>query len=223
IYHQLIYPKFWRLHAKSLLLGALALGVVLGGGLTYHWQAKRQAQTALKALRECALLYKRALVANKTELWLEVEAAAKGAYSQAPRSNLAPYFLIYQLQALKQQGKTSELAELIRLALKKVSVRSPLYPNFKLIEILQLVDTKEPQKIAQATTSLAKLARSTTFGRDLVLFYLGELYSFQGQPELAKQAYTELVQEFKLPESSSLQVQQVSPWVKLATERLHNL
>lgn len=225
LYHHFINPKFWRQHAKQLGLSCAILAVLIGGGLTYHWQAKRQTQVTLKLFRECALLYKRALVANKPELWMELEAAAKGAYGQAKSSYLAPYLLIYQVQALKQQGKTTELAELIKLAVKKVSPRSPLYPNFKLIEALTLVDTQDPLKITQATKLLEKLTASrSNFAPDLTGFYLGELYSYQGRVDLAKRAYENVVQKFQLAtESADLQIQQASPWVKLAQERLQNL
>lgn len=208
-------------YRKLILVSLIALLGLTVSTVSYKYYVNYKRAAALELFSECAELYKKALSDEKVDQWVEVEAAAKAGYQQAGQTGLTPYFLMYQAQALKHQNKLSEVQALVKQAFDSLSSSSPVYALYAVAYAITLVDSNQT---AQALELLKKLADdSKTKQRDLVLFYLGEIYNREGQTDLAKATFELLVKEFKIAEQVEYGFNQESGWVRPAMERLSYL
>lgn len=208
-------------YRKLILVSLIALLGLTAGTISYRYYINYKRAAALELFSECADLYKKALSSDKADQWVEVEAAAKAGLLKSGQTGLTPYFLMYQAQALKNQNKLSEAQVLVKQALDSLSSSSQIYALYAVAYALTLVDSNQT---AEALALLKKLADNPkTKQRDIVLFYLGEIYNREGQTDLAKTTFELLVKEFKIAEQVEYGFNQESGWVRPAMERLSYL
>lgn len=209
---------------KQILVGLVVILFLAVGTVSYKYYLSSKRQAALELLQECAELYKNAANSdnkdnkNKAEQWVELEAAAKAGLLKAGLTGYKAYFLMYQAQALQNQNKLPEAQQLIKQALASLSSSSPVYALYTVAYALTLVDNKQ---VSEALELLKKIADNPkASNRDLVLFYLGEIYNREGQVELAKAAYQALIKDFKIIDKTEYGFNQESAWIRPAEERL---
>lgn len=214
----LVNPK----QRKLILAGLLTSIVLVVGAISYKYYLNHKRQAAFELIQECAELYKKALNSDsknsKVDQWIELEAAAKAGILQAGQTGYTAYFLMYQAQALKNQDKLSEAQALVKQALDQLSSSSPVYALYTVAYALTLVDSKQATMALELLKKIADNAKADN--RDLVLFYLGEIYNREGQVDLAKTAYQLLIKDFKLTDKPEYGFNQESAWVRPAEERL---
>ncbi len=208
-------------YRKLLLASSAALILLTIGGVSYKYYLNSKRQSALELFSECADLYKKALNSEKVDQWVEVEAAAKAGYQQAGQTGLTPYFLMYQAQALKNQNKLPEAQALVKRALDSLSTSSPVYALYAVAYAITLVDSDQAPAALELLKKIADNPKAKQ--RDIVLFYLGEIYNRVGQADLAKTTFELLVKDFKITEKVEYGFNQESAWVKPAEERLSYL
>jgi predicted negative regulator of RcsB-dependent stress response len=142
----------------------------------------------------------------------------EGAQKQSG-SYLAPYFLVFQANALVKEGKIDEAIEIIEKALAGMSQDNPLVPLFEVKRaLMQLDSTQAPIKEA-GLKRLTELARDTnnTYA-DMALFYLGNYYWSINDLNQAKMVWEDLI-NIQLKE----QLVSPSPWAQLAQIKLQQI
>lgn len=204
-----------RKATHGLVLGALAMLALLGAWWVYAYFAGQKEKEAQKSLASCIELYDQASGSAETSIpWSSVESACKRAYDEHSGSNLAPYFLGYQAEALIKQNKLDEAVTVMAHALQSMASSSPLYNLHATKLALMEMDSAESATRAQGLKRLEELAVDTkNQQRDEALYYLGLYHWHANDVVKAKEAWQTLA-EF----SSSSQVPSV--WMQLVSDRL---
>jgi tetratricopeptide (TPR) repeat protein len=200
---------------SALVIGAFGIIVLLGLWWGYSQFAGQKEKEAQKTLASCIELYDQAIGASETSVpWSTVETACKRAYDEYSSSNLAPYFLAYQAEALVKQNKTDEAVTVMTSMIKSMSKSSPLYYVYATKLALVEIDSNDSTIHAQGLKRLEELAADTNNQqRDEALYYAG-LYYWQLNDQIkAKEAWQTLAELSTNPENAS-------PWMQLVAERL---
>ena len=151
---------------------------------------------------------------NEQEKWQKVESVFREEYNNFRNSNIASFFLAYQAEALIKQSKLHDAAEVLSIAIPKMSDKdAKSFYNIKLA--LVQIDTKENVSIQNGLERLRSIAsEENNPAHDLSLYHLGEYYWNQKNFKEAKNYWNQLVlkydQDSKYP----------SPWSSEAKKKL---
>ena len=204
-----------RKAAGALVLGAFAILILLGFWWGYSYFAKQKEKEAQKTLASCIELYDQAIGASETSIpWSTVETACKRAYDAHSNSNLAPYFLAYQAEALSKQNKNDEAIAIMTQMMHAMSKNSPLYYVYATKLALMQIDSADSAVHTQGLKQLEELALDiNNQQRDEALYYVGLYYWHLNDMSKVKEVWQTLAELPTSPED-------VSPWMQLASERL---
>lgn len=204
-----------RKAANAFLLGLLAMIALLGLWWIYSQFAGQKEKEAQKTLASCIELYDQAVGASETSVpWSTVETACKRAHDEYSNSNLAPYFLAYQAEALVKQNKTDEAITVMAQMMKAMSKNSPLYYVYATKLALIEIDSNDSAAHAQGLKRLEELAAdSKNQQRDEALYYVGLYFWHLNDRVKAKEAWQTLAE-------LSPNAQEASPWMQLVSDRL---
>lgn len=204
-----------RQATNTLVLGAFAMIALLGLWWVYGQFAGQKEKDAQKTLASCIELYDQAVGASETSVpWATVETACKRAYDEHSGSNLAPYFLAYQAEALAKQNKIDEAVTVMTQMIKSMSTSSPLYNSYATKLALMQIDSTDSATHAQGLKKLEELAADTkNEQRDEALYYVGLYYWNLNDSVKAKEAWQTLAELSPNPEEAS-------PWMQLVSQRL---
>lgn len=199
-----------------MLIIGFAVGLILLGGFYgYRWYRTNQEEIAQRVFSQSVQEYERVLKEGKAQDWASVETLFKIGYSQYSHAALAPFFLVYQAQAMIKQDKTVQAHELLSQAVNAMSPSSVLYPLFKIKLALMTMETNAQEAVAQ----LQLLADDTSSHfSDAAAYYLGEYYWIHNDHLHAKEAWQKMIDATKTDKKLGQ-----SPWALLAQEKLAQL
>lgn len=196
------------------LSGAVLVALIATGGFWgYKKYVMHREQAAQKVFADCMHEYTMVLAGNGT--WENVEELSRVGYEDHKNSNLAPYFLALQADALLAQNKQEEAAKIFDTLLTSLPKKSPLYSLYATKRALINIDRGESAGAAtMGLEQLKALADDTkNLQRDVALYYLGLYYWSENSIQEAQKAWQELIdmqQDQKVP----------SPWAARAREKM---
>lgn len=206
--------EYFQKYRTPILVGVGSLTALVG--LLGYWQYTRikQNESAYIALAETFGEYNKAH--QSPDLWTEVEMAAKTGYGQNNSSNLAPYFLMLEADALAHQNMKSEALTLMEKGLKSLSTRSPFYYSFSIKLARMKLDTNDEAVRADGLKELTSLADNAgNPQQDEALYYLGLHYHNVGDTQKATDIWKQLT-SFQQGEQKDA----TSPWAALAKQMM---
>ncbi len=215
------------MYRLAVVAGLLVLGVAGGYG-GYRWYKITVETSAQKSFSDCMYVYKEALnrsIQPSTQeqekqgknLWEEAEIAFKLAYQQHTHSDLAPFFLAFQSDALMHQGKTPEALELLDTAINKIGKKSPYNALYRIKRALIQIDNEALRSNGLQELEKLKNEKNNKF-KDMTLFYLGSYFWSMNDLDQARSIWQQLIDEF----GTDTEGPGVSPWVNQAKAVLGN-
>lgn len=202
-------------YSKELAIGAIAALALGGAYYGYRWYNAGQEEVAQRMFAQNVQEYDRAVQEGKKEDWASIEAIFKLGYSQYSGSSLAPYFLVYQAQALIKQDKMQEAKEVLDKAVSSMSSSSPLQPLYAMKLALMTMDTDAKAGIDQLQT----LANdSSNKFSDAAAYYLGEYYWTHNEGGKAKEVWQKMIETTKTDKKLGQ-----SPWAAMAQTTLEQV
>lgn len=125
----------------------LAVVTTLAGGLYWHhYSSVKHEQAATVILADCLSHYEQ--VAQGKGQWSDVQTMARAGYDKFSNTNVAPYILSVEVDALLAEDKTQEALDRLNLMLSKIGTTSPLYGLFALKQALIKLDMPHLQESA---------------------------------------------------------------------------
>ena len=213
-------------YIKELLiasLGAVFLGLSHFG---YRWYMKQQDMKAFSALVEVARSYETAAQkarsarnASEENPWEDTEVLLQAFVVAHAGSNLAPYFTMYQAQlALDKDHDYQAACDCMEQGLKKLSKSSVYYDMFRLKYIKMLLDSADEAVRAKALNDLEAIAFDrSNYSSSEALYVLSAYHQFHGNMDKSVEALKALAEDY------AEQAIVVSPWARLAQEKLKTL
>jgi tetratricopeptide (TPR) repeat protein len=117
--------------------------------------------------------------ATAEEKWNEVAKIFQEGFENYRNAGIAPFFLVYQSDALLNLGKTDEAINVLRQAIDLMKNKSATYSYFKIKLALMLIDSKKDGSENEGLEILKEFARdSKNPANDLALYRLGEYFWF---------------------------------------------
>ena len=162
------YNRYMR-YALYGFVGALLLGAMFLGRSWYIASRERAAEKDLSAY---ITQYYNAMGAEQPQ-WAQVASLFEVGYTQHSSSYVAPYFLMYQADALLQQGSIDEALKIMNTALQISSESAPFYQLMRTKYYLTILDVPEHPDRDLALTTLYEIGSDKTNSFfEIALFYL---------------------------------------------------
>lgn len=195
----------------------LAAGMLIGGSFYgYRWNNERKEKNAQKMFADCMHDYAKAQKDSKW--WSHAEQLFKLGYEENSSTNLAPYFLVYQADALVHQGKQEEAVRVMDEAMKKMPRSSSVYTLYETKHALMHLDMPaEKDKQAGLTKLIALSKDDQNIFRDQALYYVGLYHWSKNDLMQAKQIWQELAAM-----QSSARADR-SPWAAMAEQKIQQI
>jgi len=205
-------------YAKYALIAIVLFGLSYGGFHAYRYYISKREAAAQKQFSLCMKELEQAR--SGIGSWHDVEVAFKAAYRQSSQSQLAPYILTFEAEALSQQGKDKEAIAVFSKGLEKIKKASDLYGLYSVKLALMKLDMKDAALQQEGIATLEKIACvnqacEPSSGTAVALYMLGSYYWDKNNMDKAKQAWQKLV---------SLESQGYeSPYIRVAQEKLEQI
>jgi cytochrome c-type biogenesis protein CcmH/NrfG len=215
-WHYFLYNKI-----LSLLLAGLVVGAV--GYSSYSYLSTSREKYAYKNFAESHDLFEQAVAADdgtsekkNTELWKDVELAFEEGYLKNKKSSIAPYFLAFQAEALIQQKELAKAVTVMDGMMASLKKDSPLFGLYAVKSSLMKLDMENAELRKRGLEELIKLANEELNpSRDMALYYLGEYYWSQNEPQKARISWQYLQDVAQFGKSPT-----PSPWFELVKSRI---
>jgi len=199
---------------QVVFFGALLVGIGYGGSSLYRWRvASREAQ-AQKDFSEAIQLFEQAK--GRPEKWEDVAGALALGYEQHHTSSLAPFFKLFQAQAMLNQKKRPEAIKLMDDAIERMSNDNVLLSSYQTKRALVKMDATDVAVQAAGLAELKAVAdNANSPAQDVALFYLGMHYWHHDQLVPARDTWKKIEQLDKQGEQS--------PFALLVQEKLQQI
>ncbi|HSW73629.1 MAG TPA: hypothetical protein VLG71_00575 [Candidatus Limnocylindria bacterium] len=182
----------------------------------YSWYSAQKEKAAQQAFADCVQEYEQAQAGQVQ--WPKVEQLSKLSYDNHSGSNMAPYFLALQAEALLKQQKADEAIVVLDKVVSVMPSGSPVYALHATKRALVKLDRTEEAMHAAGLQELTTLAYDqNNNNRDMALYYLGLYHWIHNDLDKAKKEWFELLNLQKKEEGSP------SPWAVLAQDKLRNI
>ena len=219
--------QYFEHRVIRLVIGAgLVVAIGVGGYFWYQRSTNNRQAQAVEAFEEAMQAYYNALAAQldfgrkgEKPAWDEVELAFDAAYQQNRHAAFAPYFLVYQAQALAAQQKYTEAIAVLDQALNKLDKENKFYDLFRLVRASILIDAGDQagQSLLQALADDAKNPY-----QEMAKYYLAQYYLSLGtkadQDGQGKDQGNQALSLFQDLAANELVVDGQPTWAALAKE-----
>jgi tetratricopeptide (TPR) repeat protein len=165
----------------------LIVGLSAAGWFGWHLHVQRREAAALQAFSSVYALYQEALQSTQPD-WPSVTNACATEYTAHRGSNLAPFFMAFQADALVHEGKNGQAIDILRKALALMKKDGSYYYAYatKLALLLQAAGSAEYTD--EGTALLEQLAADNKNPvRDAALYYLGHAAWWHNNVEVPAQ------------------------------------
>jgi tetratricopeptide (TPR) repeat protein len=207
--------KVLRSHLRyaALILAFIGLGAISYAG--YSWYNASRERMAEKDFSSYVQQYYRALSAPQSAAWDQLASLFDVGYVQHRSSELGPYFLAFQAEALLQQNKYQEALDVLKNLLSALPESSPFYALFRVKYNLILLDQPEHSGHQAALEALREIGSDKTNSAfEGALFYLGRYYFAHHDLEKARAFWQEL-RATAVDENPSPLIQEVDEYLGL--------
>jgi predicted negative regulator of RcsB-dependent stress response len=205
-------------NSKSFMAAGVIAAVLIGG--YYYVRVYRVEQDARAHATLTEVLAEVTRAATKPDAWQDVEIAARTAYRQHTSSDIAPYFLAIEADALIEQGKLVEGTELLKKAVSSMPAKAPLTDLYALKLARLELSAQEESARKDGIAALEKLAANDkSLVHDEAMFRLGKAYAQELRADDAKKTFEQLVATYKESKEPAAQ----SVWAGLAQEQIDRL
>lgn len=200
---------------RLVVVAGLVVAIGVGGYFWYQHSANNRQAQAIGAFDEAMQAYYNALAVqldfgrkDEKPAWDEVELAFDAAYQQNSSAAFAPYFLVYQAQALAAQQKYAEAVTALDQALAKLDKGNKFYDLFQIVRASILIDSGDQsgQALLQALADDTKNQY-----QEMAKYYLAQYYLSQDQSGQALKLFQDLA-------ASELGADGQPTWAALAKE-----
>lgn len=207
--------SFCTKHNRAITIALGILVAALIGGYGYYWYKTRLEYNAQRDFAESAEDYYKLFASAKAgKAWHDVEQGLAYRAEQNKNSTLAPYFLVYQADALLQEGKTAQALTILNNALSQLPKSSPIYYLYSIKRALIKLDSEQEAERAQGVSELDKLSTEKDNPyQDMASYYRGYHAWNIGSKAEARQIWSQM----------SKFAQQGSPWAQLAFVKLQGI
>ena len=226
-YYKILKEQYSVKYVKEFLLGASIIISLFVGYFVHSFYVKRREAKAFGALYEVVESFEKTqytmLTSDKQKdkekienAWQDTEVLLDALYKEHIGSYLAPYFLLFKAEIVKEKGGTVDDArKVLEDALTQIPKHSSLFDVFELKRIKMSFDSKDESTQKQALKDLEVFASNEDGVMfEEALYSLGAYYIYQGDIAQAHETWNKLI---KLADKKALIK---SPWVKLAEEKL---
>lgn len=203
---------FTNNNSMALIGAVVIVAAITGGGFYgYRWYRAGQEEVAQRVFSQNVQEYERVAQEGKKEDWASVETLFKIGYGQYSHSAFAPFFLLYQAEAMIKQDKNDQAREVLAQAVNSMSSSSDVYPLFKIKLALMTLDSNAEQAVAQ----LKELVHANSHFSDAAAYYLGQYYWMNNDDSKAKEVWQKMIDATKTDKKLGQ-----SPWAALAQEKI---
>ncbi|HAU30584.1 MAG: hypothetical protein UV79_C0004G0005 [candidate division TM6 bacterium GW2011_GWF2_43_17] len=151
----------------------------VGSWYAYRAHQRGYEQKAQLALVQGIEALARAQSSDSVEhMWQSAEQVLSEGYRRYSRSSLAPYFLLFQADAVAGQGDLERSRALAEDAAKYISQGAPLYEPLKIRAALQDIDSSDEKISARGRESLHAIAQDTKNIYQAMAVYFEGLLAF---------------------------------------------
>lgn len=220
-------------YKKLVLVGFLVLSGATGGFFWHRWNAACQSQRAHKELVEVLKLFEAPVVKESTsidkknlaqfysesEKWENVASACSEAYKSYSRTAFAPFFLVYQSEALLNIQKKEAALLVLKQAFglfKGLVLRDFLRVKMALISM----DCQDKELQQKGFEDLKRLAEDSDHAaHEQALYYLGLYYWNNNEFSLAKNYWQQMLVKYAQTDvrSGGVYTELVKPKLALIT------
>jgi predicted negative regulator of RcsB-dependent stress response len=209
-----LYSFYNKYHAAvhGVLAGTALVAV---GWYGYNWYSVKQEYRAQRDFAESAEdYYKLFASAKNAKAWQDIEQGLAFRAQQNKSSRLAPYFKVYQADALLQEGKTEDAMQLLNNAIQDLKQDSPLYFLYRIKRALIKLDASSEEMRKEGDSELDQLSQDIHNSyRDMAAYYRGYYAWNRGNKAEARQIWSN-INKVATPNS---------PWAQLAFVKLQGI
>lgn len=173
---QLTQNKAWQRNINAAAGALILAGALAAGWYGYGWYKRSKEQAAYKDLAESIDGYDkvRSGMGQAEEKWTDIERGFREGAQRNSSSTLQPYFLLYQAEALIEQGKQQEAIALMDKAIPLISKSNPLYYAYAIKRALMKTDASDEATKSQGRKELSGLAQDAQNPlQDMARYYAG--------------------------------------------------
>lgn len=205
-------PQKYNLYMRYLLYGLVICAVAGVSFVGRGWYIASRERAAEKDLSLYITQYYNAMNAQQAR-WEQVASLFEVGYSQHSRSYLAPDFLMYQSEALLQQGALDSALKIMKKVLEITPESAPFYQLFRMKYNLVVLDVPDHPDRDLALAALYEIGSDKTNNFfEIALFYLARYHFVHHNINDARALWQELC--------AAAVDENPSPFVKEAEEYL---
>ncbi len=178
--------------AQYIVIAVGAIAIIAGAFFIYRWNVVHKEKMAQK---QFALAYQEFIKAEKSqEGWLQVATQFNNGATTHAGTTLAPYFNLYQAEALLRAGNGQEARAAMNSVIDKLSNNAPFANLFKIKRALMMLDAQDEKVQQDGLADLIVIARDKNAAyNDTALFYLGKYYWATNNVAQAQETWQDLV------------------------------
>lgn len=219
IFDSLVSNKQFR-YAKQLSIGLVFMVLLAGAWMGQRWFNAHKEESAYQLFAQNVEEFQRTMQEGRAQDWASVETLFKLGYDQYAGTTVAPYFLVYQAEAMERQGKSlDEVKGVLQRAIKEIPAHSPVLAHYQVKLALIQLDMTQEQEQKAGLESLRALAQDTkSIAHDTAAYYLGLYQMTHNETAQAQDTWKKLAESQK-----DVQKLGQSSWAHLAQQRLEQL
>jgi len=177
--------------SSQIIFILLIVGLAGYGGFRFYKSrvAAREAR-AHQMFTESMQLYMKAMEGQ--EQWEDVAGAYSLGYEQNGSSRIAPFFKLFQADALLNKGEKEQALPLMEEAIGELDKKNALRSLYEVKIALINIDSEDQAAKDKAIQELEKIAATDCSAQNIAAYYLGLYHWQEGQKEKAETIWAQL-------------------------------